>query len=116
LAASDGGVFTFGPGATFHGSTGDVRLAEPVVGGYRLVAADGGVFTFDAPFYGSAVTAGLPQSAVGVAADPATGGYWVVDDTGFVYNFNAPFLGSTAGIRLNQPVIGIAVDLPPSGA
>ncbi len=31
LAASDGGIFAFG-GAGFHGSTGGVRLAQPVVG------------------------------------------------------------------------------------
>src|SRR5258708_21404092 len=57
LIAADGGVFTYG-GAVFHGSTGGIRLAAPVVGllptpsgrGYWLAAADGGVFAFgDAP-------------------------------------------------------------------
>src|SRR4051812_13602930 len=61
LAASDGGVFTFGA-ARFYGSTGAIRLNQPIVGmastrtgrGYWLVAADGGVFSFgDARFYGS---------------------------------------------------------------
>jgi hypothetical protein len=62
LVASDGGIFTFGD-AQFHGSTGNLRLNQPVVGmtptpdggGYWLVASDGGIFTFgDAQFYGSA--------------------------------------------------------------
>jgi hypothetical protein len=61
LVASDGGVFSFG-GARFYGSTGNIRLNQPVVGmdptttggGYRMVAADGGVFNFgDAVFYGA---------------------------------------------------------------
>jgi len=58
--ASDGGIFTAG-GARFHGSTGGIRLNEPVVGmaadpatgGYWLVASDGGIFSFDAPFFGA---------------------------------------------------------------
>ena len=60
MVASDGGVFTFGS-ASFHGSTGGLRLAQPIVGmlatptgrGYWLAAADGGVFAFgDAPYLG----------------------------------------------------------------
>ena len=62
LAAADGGIFTFGD-AQFYGSTGNIRLNQPVVGmaatpdgrGYWLTAADGGIFTFgDAQFHGSA--------------------------------------------------------------
>jgi len=30
--AADGGVFSFGPGAVFQGSAGDVPLHQPVVG------------------------------------------------------------------------------------
>ena len=61
LVASDGGIFTFGD-ARFYGSTGNVRLAQPIVGmvrtgdgkGYWLVGRDGGIFTFgDAHFAGS---------------------------------------------------------------
>src|SRR5436853_4721975 len=61
LAASDGGVFSFG-GAPFYGSMGGIRLNRPVVTmaatptgrGYWLVASDGGVFAFgDARFFGS---------------------------------------------------------------
>jgi hypothetical protein len=32
LVASDGGIFAIGPGATFQGSTGDLKLAVPMVG------------------------------------------------------------------------------------
>ena len=61
LVASDGGIFTFGD-AKFYGSTGAMRLNQPIVGmaptpsgrGYWLVASDGGIFSFgDAKFYGS---------------------------------------------------------------
>ncbi|MGH9250606.1 MAG: hypothetical protein ACRD0W_13940, partial [Acidimicrobiales bacterium] len=61
FVASDGGVFAYGD-AVFHGSTGNIALASPIVGmaatasgaGYWLVAADGGIFSFgDAPFLGS---------------------------------------------------------------
>src|SRR3546814_8877047 len=61
LVAADGGIFTFGD-ARFHGSTGAMKLNQPIVGmaptppgsGYWLVAADGGIFTFgDARFHGS---------------------------------------------------------------
>ncbi|MGH8977999.1 MAG: hypothetical protein ACRDV7_07990, partial [Acidimicrobiia bacterium] len=53
LAASDGGIFTFGD-ARYAGSTGGLRLNQPIVGiaatpsgnGYWLAAADGGIFTF----------------------------------------------------------------------
>jgi hypothetical protein len=31
LVASDGGIFSFGPGAVFHGSTGYVHLNKPIV-------------------------------------------------------------------------------------
>ncbi len=61
LAASDGGVFTFGD-AGFFGSAGNIALYRPIVGmaptpnggGYWLVASDGGVFTYgNAGFFGS---------------------------------------------------------------
>jgi hypothetical protein len=39
LVASDGGIFSFGPSATFLGSTGGIRLNHPIVGmtGIQLV-------------------------------------------------------------------------------
>jgi hypothetical protein len=59
FVASDGGIFSYGD-AAFHGSTGSLTLAAPIVGmasdnatgGYWLVGADGGIFAFGAPFYG----------------------------------------------------------------
>src|SRR4051812_44791306 len=53
LAASDGGMFTYGD-SPFKGSMGGSRLNRPIVGmaatpsgqGYWLVASDGGIFTF----------------------------------------------------------------------
>ena len=50
--ATDGGVFSYG-GARFLGSTGAIRLNQPIVGmaatpsgdGYWMVATDGGIFS-----------------------------------------------------------------------
>ena len=90
--ASDGGVFAFGPGANFYGSTGCLSLNQPIVGievasntttvgtetacgstnpdapgGYRLIARDGGVFSFgNATFAGSLSGEGV-SDVVGAA-------------------------------------------------
>jgi Cu/Zn superoxide dismutase len=122
LGASDGGVFSFGD-ADFHGSTGNIRLNQPVLGmastpsglGYWLVARDGGVFSFgDAAFHGSTGAIRLNQPIVGMAPTPSGQGYWLVARDGGVFSFgDAQFYGSTGDIRLNQPVIGMAAT--PSG-
>ncbi len=60
FVAADGGVFSFGD-AQFHGSTGAMRLSQPVRSmtaaangkGYWMVADDGGIFAFNVPFEGS---------------------------------------------------------------
>ncbi|HEY3238593.1 MAG TPA: hypothetical protein VGL92_03430, partial [Acidimicrobiia bacterium] len=61
LAATDGGIFSYGD-AAFYGSTGAVKLNQPIVAtaatpagkGYWLAARDGGIFAFgEAGFYGS---------------------------------------------------------------
>ncbi len=119
LAASDGGVFSFGS-SQFKGSMGGTTLNQPVVGmansisgdGYWLVAKDGGVFSFgDAGFYGSTGNIKLNQPVVGMAAVPDAQGYWLVASDGGVFSFGAAnFLGSTGGIRLNQPVVAMAAD------
>jgi hypothetical protein len=117
LAASDGGVFTFGS-MPFCGSTGGIRLAAPVVGmamaaasgGYWEVAADGGVFAFGgATFYGSMGGQHLNAPIVGMAATPDGGGYWLVASDGGIFSFgDAAFLGSMGGKHLNSPVVGIS--------
>ena len=90
--ASDGGVFTFGD-AQFYGSTGAMRLNQPVVGmaptsddgGYWLVASDGGVFTFgDAQFYGS--LGGNGSSVLGIIVSRG-GGYAEVTTDGSEHAF-----------------------------
>ena len=78
LTAADGGVFAFGS-AGFFGSTGNLRLNQPIVGmaptpsggGYWLVARDGGIFAFgSAGFFGSTGNLRLNQPIVGMAATP----------------------------------------------
>ena len=75
--ASDGGIFSFG--ATFFGSTGNIRLNQPINGmaptgdggGYWFVASDGGVFAFgDATFLGSMGGSRLNAPVVGMAVGP----------------------------------------------
>jgi hypothetical protein len=114
--ASDGGVFAFG-GAAFHGSTGNMRLNQPMVGmaatpsgsGYWLVAADGGIFSGgDAAFYGSTGAIHLNQPIVGMASTPTGHGYWLVASDGGIFAFgDARFHGSTGGLHLNRPVVGM---------
>ncbi|HUI05099.1 MAG TPA: SpoIID/LytB domain-containing protein [Acidimicrobiales bacterium] len=117
MAATDGGVFSFG-NAGFHGSLGGVRLAQPVVGvaatpdggGYWMDASDGGVFAFgDAGFHGSTGGIRLNKPVVGMDTTPDGAGYWLVASDGGVFAFgDAGFHGSTGGIRLNKPVVGMA--------
>jgi hypothetical protein len=118
LAASDGGVFTFGKNVTFYGSMGTKHLNAPIVGGaatpdglgYWMVASDGGIFTFgDALFYGSTGAMHLNQPIVGMAVDPAGDGYWLVASDGGIFSFGgANFHGSTGAMHLNAPIVGMA--------
>src|SRR5665213_533513 len=115
LAATDGGVFSFG--APFEGSAGALPLRSPVVGmaptadglGYRLVAADGGIFAYgDAAFYGSMGGLPLNRPVVGMAATPDGKGYWLVASDGGIFAYGtAPFLGSMGGLPLNRPIVGM---------
>ena len=117
LLGSDGGVFGFGT-ATFHGSTGDIKLNQPIVGmaatprggGYWLVAKDGGIFAFgDATFYGSTGALKLNRPIVGMAATPTGRGYWLVASDGGIFAFgDAAFSGSTGSIALNKPIVAMA--------
>ncbi|MBW3614190.1 MAG: hypothetical protein KY439_02645 [Actinobacteria bacterium] len=122
LAASDGGMFSYGD-AGFFGSTGDIRLNKPVTAmaptasreGYWLAASDGGIFSFgDAGFFGSTGAMAL-NSPVGGMVPTRTGqGYWLVAADGGVFTFgDAQFLGSTGDLRLNKPIVGMAAT--PSG-
>jgi len=116
LNATDGGVFSFG-NAQFYGSTGGMRLNQPVVGmatthdagGYWEVATDGGVFSFgDAQFHGSTGSIRLNRPVVGMAVTPDGGGYWLVASDGGIFAYgDAGFFGSTGSLTLNKPVIGM---------
>jgi SpoIID/LytB domain protein len=116
INASDGGVFSFG-NAQFYGSTGGMRLNQPVVGmasthdagGYWEVASDGGVFSFgDASFHGSTGSIRLNKPMVGMAVTPDGGGYWLVASDGGIFAYgDAGFYGSTGSLVLNEPVIGM---------
>jgi streptogramin lyase len=118
LGASDGGIFAFGAGAAFFGSTGSIKLNKPIVGmaatpdsgGYWLVASDGGIFAFgDATFFGSTGSMKLNQPIVAMASTPTGLGYWLVASDGGIFAFgDAKFFGSTGSIKLNKPIVGMA--------
>jgi len=122
MAASDGGVFSFGD-AAFFGALDASCLRGPIVGtvpsptglGYWLAAADGGIFAAgDAGYYGSALGPPLNRPVVGMAATPSGGGYWLVASDGGIFTYgDARFFGSTGGLALNRPVVGMAAT--PSG-
>ncbi|MGI8685315.1 MAG: S8 family serine peptidase [Acidimicrobiales bacterium] len=117
LVASDGGIFSFGI-APFLGSTGDVALAQPIVGmaatpsgnGYWLVASDGGIFAFgDATFLGSTGALRLTRPIVGMAPTRTGKGYWLVASDGGIFAFgDARFAGSTGALPLARPIVGMA--------
>src|SRR5204862_3308092 len=76
VVAPDGGIFSFGE-ARFFGSTGNLKLNQPILGlaatatgqGYWLVDSDGGIFNFgDARFLGSTGALKLNKPVVGMAA------------------------------------------------
>jgi hypothetical protein len=118
-SASDGGLFNYGA-YPFLGSTGNIPLNQPMVGGaeatdgsgYWLVAADGGVFAFNAPYVGSlgAITLNQPIVAMGSTVGPnGAPGYLLVARDGGVFAFNAGYYGSLAGTGRSD-VVGIAAD------
>jgi parallel beta-helix repeat protein len=115
---ADGGVFSFGQ-APFEGSTGGLKLNQPVVamaptpdgGGYWLVAKDGGIFGFgDANYYGS--LPGLKvkvTNIVGIVPTFDGGGYWLVASDGGIFGFgDAKYLGSLPGLKVKvSNIVGI---------
>ncbi|HEY8203060.1 MAG TPA: fibronectin type III domain-containing protein [Actinomycetota bacterium] len=114
LVASDGGIFAFGD-AKFQGSTGDIKLAKPIVGmaatptglGYWLVASDGGIFAFgDATFQGSTGAIQLNRPIVGIIVTRSGLGYWLVASDGGIFAFgDATFLGSAGATALSKPMV-----------
>ncbi len=117
MVASDGGIFSFGD-AKFYGSTGAIKLNQPITGmaptptgaGYWLVASDGGIFSFgDAKFYGSTGAVKLNKPITGMAPTPTGAGYWLVASDGGIFSFgDAKFYGSTGAVKLNKPITGMA--------
>ena len=112
--ASDGGIFTFG-GAVFRGSTGAIKLNQPIVGmttdeatgGYWFVARDGGIFGFDAPFFGSAGGIPLAAPVVGMAGTTDGKGYWLITANGIVFSYgDAHNFGSVA--HPSASIVGMA--------
>jgi hypothetical protein len=95
LAATDGGIFSFGD-AHFYGSTGALSLNRPIVGmastpdggGYWLVASDGGIFAFgDAHFSGSTASLSLGDPVERVVSSTSGDGYWIVEQNGTAMPF-----------------------------
>jgi ribosomal protein L24E len=118
LVGRDGGIFAFGD-APFAGSTGNIKLNQPIVGmaanpvgtGYWFVASDGGIFSFgDAKFFGSTGGMKLNKPIVGMAPTPTGQGYYLVASDGGIFSFgDAKFRGSTGNIKLNKAIVGMAV-------
>ena len=116
MVATDGGIFSYG-NARFFGSTGNIRLNQPIVGmaatpsrqGYWLVASDGGIFAYgDAAFFGSTGNIQLARPIVGMTTTPSGKGYWLVASDGGIFAFgDAAFHGSTGNIKLVQPIVGM---------
>jgi hypothetical protein len=117
LAAADGGIFTFGD-ASYFGSTGGMRLNQPIVamastpdgGGYWLAAADGGIFTFgDASYFGSTGGMRLNQPIVAMASTPDGGGYWLATAGGSVLSFGDAWTGPVEAPSGGGWIVGIAL-------
>jgi len=116
LAASDGGVFTYGA-AGYHGS-GAGQATAPIVGtamapgdtGYWMAGSAGQVLAFGtAGWFGSAQGTSLNHPVVGMAPTPDGQGYWLVASDGGVFSYgDAAFYGSTGDIVLNRPIVGMA--------
>ncbi len=95
VVASDGGVFAFGPGASFAGSCPGIGgCSGPAVSvipdatghGYWLFTATGNVYTFgDAPFLGSPGPVG--SAVTSAVRTPDGKGYWVLVANGTVYAY-----------------------------
>jgi hypothetical protein len=108
----------------YYGSTGNIKLASPVVGmissrdgrGYLLAAGDGGVFTFgDGAYEGSMGKTGVSGWVDSIAATPSGRGYWLSNANGAVYHFgDAAFYGNDLTGYRTPPIAQIVPT--PTGA
>ena len=133
LAASDGGVFTYGAFG-FYGSMGGTRLNQPVVGvasnpvgpGYWLVASDGGIFSSERRTSTAlrVECTSINQSSAWLQR-PTAAGYWLVAADGGVFSsvtpcFTARLEASTSTSRSSgclRPRAEVATTCsPPTGA
>ncbi len=106
VVASDGGVFAFGPGASFAGSCPGIGgcsgpavsvIPDSTGNGYWLFTATGNVYSFgDAPSLGSPGNVGSPITSA--VRTPDGKGYWVLVANGTVYRYgDAVDYGSPSG-------------------
>ena len=114
LAASDGGLFSFG--VPFLGSAGGQNQAIGAFGaspggiGYQLASSSGTILPYGAHPACTGSVSSPNRPIVGLATAPGGRGCWLVAADGGVFAFgpDAPFLGSAGALRLNQPVVGMA--------
>ena len=114
LAASDGGIFSFGTG--FYGSAAGQVLpfngfaAAPGGYGYQLATSTGTVLGYGPHAACSGSIPAINRPIVGMAAVPGGGGCWLVASDGgiFSYGATASFYGSAGALPLNQPIVGMA--------
>jgi hypothetical protein len=124
MAGTDGGIFAFGR-SRFLGSTGSIRLNQPIVAmaasarraGYWFVARDGGVFNYgDAQFWGSLGGSHLSAPIVGMAALGDRRGYFLFGADGQVYSFGSAVVPEDAvGFRTKAHLSIVGGVLSPTG-
>ncbi len=117
VVASDGGVFAFGPGASFAGSCPGIGgCSGPAVSvipdssgnGYWLFTATGNVYTFgDAPYLGAPGNVGSPVTSA--VRTPDGKGYWVLVANGTVYGYGDAHNDGSPGGQLGGPNPATAV-------
>jgi len=117
VVASDGGVFAFGPGASFAGSCPGIGgCSGPAVSvipdssgnGYWLFTATGNVYTFgDAPYLGTPGNVGSPVTSA--VRTPDGKGYWVLVANGTVYGYGDAINYGSPGGQLGGPNPATAV-------
>ena len=117
VVASDGGVFAFGPGASFAGSCPGIGgCSGPAVSvipdssgnGYWLFTATGNVYTFgDASYLGAPGNVGSPVTSA--VRTPDGKGYWVLVANGTVYGYGDALDYGSPGGQLGGPNPATAV-------